>query len=228
MKERLLAALCITSALIFLVGAALAFFLIAGEGWNTALGVVIGTASLANLVFAVLMFRRAGRRKLPIAVVFLILLASGMFGVIKIYRQYQAADIISDEAAWDLRDASLHKKVIITEGGMVARYLTEDEDNYIGDIQDTVWIPKSRAMVETWYACDGRGVVFLNEEGTKPAYEAPDSLSEVVGELQFERGYCPDSYDVVGYRDGWFAIDMSGNVGYVREEYVYWDAIDTN
>ena len=228
MKERLSPTLCITCALIFLIGAALAFFLIAGDGGNVTLGTVIGAASMANLVFAILMYRRIGRRRGLVATVVLILLAAGLFGVIKLYRQNQVADIISDEAAWDLRDASPHKKVIITEGGMVARYLAEDEDNYIGGIQDTVWIPKSRAMVETWYACDGRGVVFLNEEGTKPAYEAPDSLSSVVGELLFERGYCPDSYDVVGYRDGWFAIDMSGNVGYVREEYVWWDAIDTN
>lgn len=150
------------------------------------------------------------------------------YAAVFLYQRSKVALIIDDEAAWDLRDASPQKKVIISEGGMVARYLTEDEDNYIGDIQDTVWIPKSRAMVETWYACDGRGVVFLNEEGTKPAYAAPDSLSEVVGKLVFERGYCPDSYSVVGYRDGWFAIEMGENVGYVREEYVYWDAIDTN
>lgn len=162
---------------------------------------------------------------ITLAVVLALALATAL---LVMYGRTTVAMIVDDERAWDLRDASPQKKVIITEGGMVARYLTEDEDNYIGDIQDTVWIPKSRAMVETWYACDGRGVVFLNEEGTKPAYEAPDSLSEVVGELKFEYGYCPDSYDVVGYRDGWFAIDMSGNVGYVREEYVWWDAIDTN
>ena len=148
--------------------------------------------------------------------------------VLVMYERTKVAMIVDDERAWDLRDVSPQMKVIITEGGMVARYLTEDEDNYIGDIQDSVWIPKSRAMVETWYACDGRGVVFLNEEGAKPAYEAPDSLSSAVGELLFESGYCPESYDVAGYRDGWFAIDMGGNVGYVREEYVYWDAIDTN
>ena len=159
-----------------------------------------------------------------IAAVVLALACAAVF----LHERAQVADIIDDEAAWDLRDASPQKKVIITEGGMVARYLTEDEDNYIGGIQDTVWIPKSHAMVETWYASDGRGFVFLNEEGTRPAYAAPDSLSEVVGELRFEWGYCPDSYDVVGYRDGWFAIDMSGNVGYVSEEYVWWDAIDTN
>lgn len=53
-------------------------------------------------------------------------------------------------------------------------------------------------------------------------------IIDAVGKLVFERGYCPDSYSVAGYRDGWFAIGMDGNIGYVREEYVWWDAIDTN
>ena len=58
-------------------------------------------------------------------------------------------------------------------------------------------------MVETWYACDGRGVVFLNEEGTKPAYSAPDSLSEVVGELVLKE-------DTVPIRTVW---QVTGTVG---------------
>ena len=167
------------------------------------------------------------KRTIIIAFALVVVLALSA-ALLVMYERTKVAMIVDDEREWDLRDASPQMKVIISEGGMVARYLTEDEDNFIGGIQDTVWIPKSRAMVETWYACDGRGVVFLNDVGTRPAYEAPDSLSSVVGELKFEYGYCPDSYDVAGYRDGWFAIDMSGNVGYVREEYVWWDAIDTN
>ena len=120
-----------------------------------------------------------------IAVVVLALACAAVF----LHERAQVADIIDDEAAWDLRDASPQKKVIIT---------------------------------------DGRGFVFLNEEGTRPAYAAPDSLSEVVGELRFEWGYCPDSYSCKGYRDGWFAIEIEGVTGYVSEEYVWWDAIDTN
>ncbi len=158
----------------------------------------------------------------------LLLAGVGLSGFRQLQKRAMVADIISDEAAWDLRDTSPRKKVIVSEGGMVARYLTEDEDNYIGGIQDTVWIPKSHAMVETWYACDGKGVVSLNEEGTKPAYAAPDSLSGVVGELQFESGYCPESYMCRGYRDGWFAIEIEGTTGYITEKYVYWDTIDTN
>lgn len=93
-----------------------------------------------------------------IAIVALALACAAVF----LYERSKVALIIDDEAAWDLRDASPHKKVIITNDGIVARY-----------------------------ACDGKG-----------------------------------SYLVAGYRDGWFAIEMNGNIGYIREEYVSWDAID--
>lgn len=147
--------------------------------------------------------------------------------VLFMYERTKVAMIVDDERAWDLRDASPQKKVIITEGGMVARYLTEDEDNYIGEIQDSVWIPKSRAMVETWYASDGRGIVFLKESGEVPAYAEPDSTSGIVGSLVYEEGACPCVYDCLEYKDGWFKVSISGTEGYINEEYVLWDAIDT-
>lgn len=139
----------------------------------------------------------------------------------------KVAMIVDDERAWDLRDASPQKKVIISEGGMVACYLTEDEDNYIGEIQDSVWIPKSRAMVETWYASDGKGIIFLKEFGVVPSYSEPDITSNVVENLIYKEGTCPCVYDCMGYEDGWFKVRMSGSEGYIHEEYVLWDAIDT-
>ena len=44
------------------------------------------------------------QRKWPIAVVFLILFAAELFGIIELQRRYRIADIITDEAEWDLRD----------------------------------------------------------------------------------------------------------------------------
>lgn len=145
-----------------------------------------------------------------------------------LYQRSKVALIIDDEAAWDLRDASPHKKVIITNDGIVARYISENETSYFGDIQDDFTVPKKDARVETWYACDGKGNVLLSDPGTEPVYAAPDTLSKVIGKLEHIKGDCPESYLVAGYRDGWFAIEIVGNIGYVREEYVSWDAIDTN
>ena len=150
------------------------------------------------------------------------------YAAVSLYQRSKVAEIIDDEAAWDLRDASPHKKVIVTNDGIVARYLSEDETSYFGEIQDDFTVAKKEARVENWYACDGKGNVLLSEPGTEPVYAAPDSLSDVIGKLEHIKGDCPESYLVAGYKDGWFAIEMNGNVGYVREEYVSWDAIDTN
>ena len=158
-----------------------------------------------------------------VIVVIVIVIAAAFF-----LERSKVAMIIDDEAAWDFRDASPRKKVIITKDGMIARYVGEDEKSYIGEIQDDFIVPKEDAIVETWYACDGKGVISLSEEGAKPAYAAPDSLSATVGELRFERGYCPETYRCKGYRDGWFAIEMDGNTGYIREDLVCWDIMDTN
>lgn len=147
--------------------------------------------------------------------------------LLAVYERTKVAMIVDDERAWDLRDSSPQKKVIVSEGGMVARYLTEDDDNYIGEIQDSLWIPKSRAMVETWYASDGRGVVFLNGLGIAPAYAEPDSSSELIGRLVYEEGSCPCTYDCLGYEDGWFKVRISGTEAYINEEFVLWDALDT-
>ncbi len=161
---------------------------------------------------------------IALAAVFAVALSAAL---LVMYERTRVAMIVNDERAWDLRDASPQMKVIIAEGGMVARYLTEDEDNFIGEIQDSVWIPKSRAVVETWYACDGRGVVFPKEFGIAPVYAEPDSASEFVGRLIYEEGFCPSCCECLGYEDGWFNLRISGMEGYISEEYVIWDAIDS-
>lgn len=166
-------------------------------------------------------------KKSIIAAIAAVIALALVAAVLVMYGRTKVATIVDDERAWDLRDASPQMKVIISEGGMVARYLSEDEDNYIGEIQDTVSIPKSRAMVETWYASDERGIVYLKDFGEAPAYAEPDSTSAVVGKLNYEEGLCPDVYDCLSFEDGWFKLRISGTEGYINEKYVLWDAIDT-
>lgn len=155
----------------------------------------------------------------------LTVIAAAFIGYLLLHNKAEVADVISDELVWDLRDSSPQKKVIVTKDGTVARYVSEDETSYTGDIQDTFTVSKEEATVEIWYACEGKGIVFLKNEGTKPAYAAPDSLSNAVGNLEAIEGYYPEVYCCKGYKDGWFTIEIDGTEGYIREEYVYWDAI---
>lgn len=144
-----------------------------------------------------------------------------------LYERSKVAFIVDDEAAWDIRDASPQMKVIVMNDGSVARYVSEDGNSYTGEIQDTFTIPKTDAEVQTWYASDGKGVVYLKEEGSRPLFAAPDSSSETVGELMYESGYCPATCRCLGFQDGWFTIETDGATGYIEEKYVTWDAIDT-
>lgn len=54
-------------------------------------------------------FQRRWRRKLA-AVIALIILGAGLSGIVELQKRYRIADIISDEAEWDLRDASSQDK----------------------------------------------------------------------------------------------------------------------
>lgn len=139
----------------------------------------------------------------------------------------RVATIVNDEAVWDLQDSSPSMKVILLRDGAVARFVSESDSTYVGDIQDSFEVPKTEADVEIWYACDGKGVVFLKDFGVQPAFGQADETSSVAGQLRYDEGLVPVTYRCLGFKDGWFAIDVDGRTGYVREDKVIWDAIDS-
>ena len=117
-------------------------------------------------------------------------------------------------------------KVIVCSDGFVARYVSEDDTSYTGEIQDTFTVPKKDASVEVWRACDGKGMVSLRDFGETAVYAAPDTLSDVVGTIQYEQGFVPDSYACLGYRDGWFEIALdAAHSGFVISQTVVWDVV---
>lgn len=61
----------------------------------------------------------------------------------------RVATIVNDEAVWDLRDSSPSMKVILLRDGAVARFVSESDSTYVGDIQDSFEVPKTEADVES-------------------------------------------------------------------------------
>lgn len=157
----------------------------------------------------------------------LLLILALVFSIKFLIERSSVTKVVDDEAMWDLRDASPCMKVIIANDGTVARYVSEDADSYVGDIQDTFTIPRNDAIVETWYASDGKGIVFLKDFGKRPVYTAQDSTSTVLGEMEYNEGECPLTYGCTGFENGWFSIDVNGVTGYISEDYVEWDVMDT-
>jgi len=118
-------------------------------------------------------------------------------------------------------------KVIVDNEGNVGRYIGENETSYQGERQDSYWIGKDKAHIETIKACDGQGILTLKNPGSKPVFNRPDTNSSVVGTMIHEQGYVPEAYHCLGYIRGWFLADIDGKSGFIQEELVDWDSINT-
>lgn len=118
-------------------------------------------------------------------------------------------------------------KVLVSDDGTVGRYVSEDETSYCGEIQDEYRVDKSKAHVELINAADGKGILTLKEPGTMPVFADPDTSSAVIGTMVHEEGYIPEVYRCLGYKNGWFKLEVNGQTGYVEEASAKWDAVDS-
>jgi len=117
-------------------------------------------------------------------------------------------------------------KVVVSDTDVLGRYVSETEDSYIVEVQDTYPVEKTGARVELWKASEGRGIVYLKDFGKADAYAEMNESSEIVFSLCYEEGDVPDTYRCLGFRKGWFRIEKDGATGYIRERLVNWDSID--
>lgn len=112
-------------------------------------------------------------RKVSIVIFSAIVVLALVFAGLWLCERSEIASVIDDEAVWDLRDSSPRMRIIVLEDGTVARFVAEDETTYTGDVQDTFTVDKEGASVEVWYACDGKGIVYLKDFGRVDAYAEP-------------------------------------------------------
>ncbi len=76
-------------------------------------------------------------------------------------------------------------------------------------------------------AREGQGILTLKEPGTKPVFSRPDTDSDVVGTMIHEQGYAPEVYRCLGYFKGWFLADVDGKSGFIQENLIDWDSINS-
>lgn len=126
-----------------------------------------------------------------------------------------------------LSDQGPSMKVVICNGDVLGRYVSETEGTYVVEVQDTYSVKKEGARVELWKASEGKGVIYLKDFGKVNAHDEMDETSDTVFSLCYEEGCVPDTYKCLGYRNGWFRIEKDGTSGYIRERLVNWDSIDT-
>jgi len=144
--------------------------------------------------------------------------------LITIYKPLQGEPVISkvqDE------DGGPEMKVVIDRNGFAGRYIGEDKNSYEVESQDSFRISKDNATLETRRARDGQGILTLKNTGKKPVFKSPNTKSGVIGTMVHESGYIPEVYRCLGYIKGWFFTDVNGKSGFIQENLVCWDAINT-
>lgn len=118
-------------------------------------------------------------------------------------------------------------KMVVDDHGVIGRYVSESEDAYVCSTQDDFSVPRSEARVEVWRASSGQGVLYMKDFGKVPVYAEPDFGSIVIGKMVYVEGYVPEVYPCLGYGDGWFLTEIGGLEGFVHEDFVTWDGMDT-
>ncbi len=137
----------------------------------------------------------------------------------------QDVENVCDNGVQDGGEYSM--KVVVKDGNCIGRLVEEKANVYVASIQDDYEVSKKDAHVEVWKAADGKGVVYLKDFGKQKVYSSPDSNSKVVGKIEYEDGYLPDTYPCLGLENGWFKIRLDDKTGYIKASLMNWDAINT-
>lgn len=127
-------------------------------------------------------------------------------------------------------------EVVVATDGTQYRYIGDSGDSYLVVAQDYGLISKSDARVETLYAEDGQGIVTIKNKEYKGVNirKDPTTKSAVIATVRDTQGELPVVMTCLGLVRGgvdrdyyWFKVEVNGKVGFVREDLVIWDSIDT-
>lgn len=128
--------------------------------------------------------------------------------------------------------ASMHaqsmKMVVDAKGEVVGRYVRTNANSYTVSVQEDYDVPKAGNRVVTFRAEAGQGVIYRrgDRHGNINVREKPSTKSLVIGKLIEYEGE-PDVYQCAGKVGEWYKIRYDGRIGYVREDMVYWDGMDS-
>ena len=123
-------------------------------------------------------------------------------------------------------------KVVVDDSGRIyGRYVGTNPKNktFIVRNQDDYEIPQAGKKVVVFSAANGQGVVYQKNFGTINVRNQPSTSGKKVGILVCPEGYMPEVAECLGKTDGWYKIRLLDTdvIGYVREDLVEWDSINS-
>ena len=126
---------------------------------------------------------------------------------------------------------TIESKVVVTADGAQYRFIGTSGDNYLVEAQDYGLIPKSDARVETFSAENGQGILTIKNNEIVKIRKLPTTKSAVIATVRDTKGKLPVVMKCLGLvRESgyyWFKVEVDGKSGYVQEDLMVWDAVDT-
>lgn len=119
------------------------------------------------------------------------------------------------------------KMVVDSKGNVVGRYDKTNKTTYTVDVQEDFEVPISGNKVVTFSAENGQGVIYCKDFGKVNVRSTPSTDGAIVGKLVYDEGEVPVTYSCLGKVNGWYKTQVNGKVGYVRQDLVQWDGMDT-
>ena len=149
------------------------------------------------------------------------------------------ANIYISSPDWDRNNAYYkHRrqaKVVIDKDGNESRYLADCGDSYLVDVQDYALVKKSESRIKEYRAEKGNGYLVVDEDMVKTRVnvrQLPIEDSKKIGSIAPHPGMIPEVYPCLDYvfekdKGYWFKLKVNGKVGYVAEQFMIWDAINS-
>ncbi len=152
-------------------------------------------------------------------------------------------NISIDSPDWDPKNAYYtyrnSDKVVIDKQGNVSRYLANCGDSYLVMVQDYGLVKKNESRIEEYSAEKGKGNVVVNDETVKKRVNVrmrPSEKGKKIGAIAATpSGELPKVFQCLGYVQDktsdwggmWWKIKYGNRIGYVAQQFMIWDSIDT-
>ena len=118
------------------------------------------------------------------------------------------------------------KMVLDNLGNVVGRYVRTNENTYTVSVQEDYEVPKAGHKVVTFSAANKQGILYTKRTHVN-IRQLPTLESSVVTQISYQKGSVPEIYPCIGKVDEWYKIRVKGKEGYVRQDLVIWDGMDS-
>lgn len=151
-------------------------------------------------------------------------------------RNFRPTDNMSINSPWwdTPQRTSTSGEVVIDSDGTETRYIADCGDSYFVMGQDGVFVKKAGCRKVEYDAWKGKGWIYIADNDVRRVNvrRAPSKSSPIVCSISDSGEGIPDVYPCLGLVSGdddhdWYKTKVNGKIGYIRQDLMQWDSINT-